>query len=72
MADSKQILNVGIVGAGYWATSAHIPGILQHPGAHLRAVQNRAQRKAEQIAHDFGADLAFDQYQDLILADHID
>ena len=72
MADTKKILNIGVIGAGYWATSAHIPGIIQHEKAHLRAVQNRTQHKANQIAKDFGADLSFDQYQQLVLADNMD
>lgn len=72
MADTKDQLNIGVIGAGSWATSAHIPGIIQHKKARLRAVQNRTQSKAMQIAKDFGADLAFDNYQALVLADQVD
>lgn len=72
MVNKTDLLNIGIIGAGYWATSAHIPGIIQHKRAHLRAVQNRTQRKAVQIAKDFGADFAFDNYQALVLADNMD
>ncbi len=72
MGRSESRLNVGVIGAGYWATSAHIPGILQHKRAHLRAVQNRSMKKASQIAKDFGADLAFDNYRDLVLHGKVD
>ncbi|RPJ32840.1 MAG: gfo/Idh/MocA family oxidoreductase [Verrucomicrobiaceae bacterium] len=47
--------NIGVVGAGWWATYAHIPAILSHPGAKLIAVQSRDRAKAEKIARDFNA-----------------
>lgn len=72
MINKNNQLNVGVIGAGWWATSAHIPGIIQHEKAHLRAVQNRTKSKAIKIAKDFGADLAFDDYRELVLAENLD
>lgn len=72
MINTADQLNVGVIGAGSWATSAHIPGIIRHERAHLRAVQNRTQSKAERVAKDFGADLAFDNYEELVLAENLD
>jgi len=72
MPDKKNKLNVGVIGAGWWATSSHIPGIIQHERACLRAVQSRKKSKAKQVATHFGADLFFDDYQQLILAENID
>ena len=72
MVSKNNQLNVGVIGAGWWATSAHIPGIVQHERAHLRAVQNREKSKAMKIAKDFGADLAFDDYRELVLAENLD
>ncbi|MFC2175831.1 Gfo/Idh/MocA family protein [Bacteroidota bacterium] len=65
-------LNVGVIGAGWWATFAHVPGINQHKSAHLRAVQSRTMSKAAKVAEDFGAELAFDDYKALVLADNLD
>ena len=48
-------LQVGVIGAGYWATYAHIPAILAHPRAELLAVQSRSQAKADKVAKDFHA-----------------
>ncbi|HWF18022.1 MAG TPA: Gfo/Idh/MocA family oxidoreductase [Verrucomicrobiae bacterium] len=48
-------VRIGIVGAGWWATSAHIPAVKSHPDAELVAVQSREKAKAERIARDFGA-----------------
>lgn len=72
MADNFKKLNIGVIGAGSWATSAHIPGIIQHEKAHLRAVQNRTKSKAMQIAADFNADLAFDDYKEMVLTGAVD
>lgn len=48
-------IRVGVIGAGWWATSAHLPAIKSHPRAKLIAVQSRERAKAEKIARDFGA-----------------
>lgn len=66
MGDKKK-LNVGVIGAGWWATSAHIPGIVQHPDANLFAVQNRTKEKSKKVAKDFDADFAYDDYKELVL-----
>ncbi len=44
-----------MIGAGWWATTAHIPAVKSHPDAELVAVQNRDRNKAKKIARDFGA-----------------
>src|SRR6266567_3901637 len=48
-------VRIGIIGAGWWATSVHIPAVKSHPDAELLAVQSRERAKAEKIARDFGA-----------------
>ncbi len=54
----KSNVRIGVMGAGWWATFAHIPAILGHPRASLLAVQSRDRAKAEKIARDFGAEHA--------------
>lgn len=71
MRDKNQ-LNVGVIGAGWWATSAHIPGIVQHPRANLFAVQNRTQKKAKKVAKDFNADFSYEDYKELVLNRELD
>lgn len=72
MANAMRQLNIGVVGAGWWATSAHIPGILNHERARLYAVQNRTRAKARRVAADFGAPHAFEDYRELIELDNLD
>jgi predicted dehydrogenase len=47
-------VGIGMIGAGWWATFAHIPAVKSHPNAELVAVQSRERAKAEKIARDFG------------------
>lgn len=69
---SQDKLAIGVIGAGWWATSAHIPGIIQNEKAQLKAVQNRTKDKAAKIAGDFGVELAFDDYKKLVLTAGVD
>jgi predicted dehydrogenase len=58
-------IGIGIIGAGWWATSAHIPAIKSHPDAELLAVQSRKKTKAEKIARDFGAKHAVTEIEEM-------
>ncbi len=59
-------VRVGVIGAGWWATFAHIPAVRSHPEAELVAVQSRARAKAEKIARDFGAKHACTDVEELL------
>ncbi|PWU16942.1 MAG: hypothetical protein C5B50_12345 [Verrucomicrobia bacterium] len=63
---------IGVIGAGWWATTAHIPAIKSHPGAELVAVQSREQAKADAIARDFGAKHACTALEDLLAIPDLD
>jgi predicted dehydrogenase len=43
------------LGAGWWATFAHLPALKSRPEVELVAVQSRERASAERIARDFGA-----------------
>lgn len=65
-------VRIGIIGAGWWATSAHIPAIKSHPGAELIAVQSREREKAERIARDFGAKYPCTSVEELLALKDLD
>ncbi len=67
-----QILNVGIIGAGWWATFAHLPAIQKHPRARVIAVQCRSQEKADRVARDFDVPHAFAEPEALLDAPELD
>ena len=37
----SDIVNCGVIGAGWWSTTAHLPALREHPKARLVAVQKR-------------------------------
>ena len=39
-------IKCGVIGAGWWATFAHIPALLGHPDAELIAIQNNDPHEA--------------------------
>ena len=63
---------IGVMGAGWWATSAHIPAIKAHPGAELLAVQSREKAKAVRIARDFGARHACTRIEEMLALKNLD
>jgi predicted dehydrogenase len=65
-------VRIGIIGAGWWATFAHIPALKSHPDAELVAVQSRERAKVERIARDFGARRACTSLDELLARDDLD
>ncbi len=51
-------IKCGVIGAGWWATYAHIPALLAHPAAELVAIQTRERKDALKVADDFGIPMA--------------
>lgn len=51
MADK---IKCGVLGAGWWATFAHIPALLACPRAELVAIENNDREQVRQVAADFG------------------
>lgn len=47
-------IKCGVLGAGWWATFAHIPALLSHPRAELVAIQKNDRNQARKVAADFG------------------
>lgn len=62
----------GVIGAGWWATFAHIPTLQRHPNAELVAIQTGDPREAEKIAADFCIPRAFTRTTDLLAMDDIE
>jgi predicted dehydrogenase len=65
-------IRMGVIGAGWWATFAHIPAVKSHPEAELVAVQSREKAKAEKIARDFGAKHACTSVEEILALKNLD
>jgi len=71
-SSAMKTVHLGVIGAGWWATSAHIPAIKSHSQAELIAVQSRERAKAERIARDFGAKHACVSVDELLTVKGLD
>jgi predicted dehydrogenase len=58
-----------VIGAGWWATTAHIPALKGHPDAELVAVQNPDRATAERVARDFEVPHACTTMDELLAVD---
>ena len=54
MNPNDQPLDVGVIGAGWWAAEAHLPAIAAHPRARLAGMQTRDTAKADKLRAAFG------------------
>ena len=62
----KEILNCGVLGAGWWATTAHLPALVANPRARVLAVQTRSREGAEKIARDFKVEHAVTSVEEMV------
>lgn len=58
-----------VLGAGWWATYAHIPALLAHPAADLVALQKRDRAAAGKVARDFGVPHACTSIEEVLALD---
>lgn len=61
----------GVIGAGWWATFAHIPALQGHPDAELVAIQNDNLQEAQKISEDFGVAIACTTVGELLAIEDI-
>jgi len=62
----------GVLGAGWWGTFAHIPGIIGHPQAELVAIQSRNADEARKVAEAFGVCHACQTDDELLAIEDLD
>jgi len=65
-------IQCGVIGAGWWATFAHIPALLDHSNAELIAIQNDNPQQAQKIATDFNIPHACSTAEELLAIEGIE
>ncbi len=65
-------LRVGIVGAGRWAASAHLPGYARSPHSKVVAICDLNEDLAKQRAGEFGIPDVYTKYEEMFGRDDID
>lgn len=72
MTPTSAKIRCGVIGAGWWATYAHIPALLEHPDADLVAVQSQHLKDARKVAKDFGIPRSYASAKDLLSKEGLD
>jgi predicted dehydrogenase len=65
-------IRCGVIGAGWWGTTAHLPALRDHPLSEIVAVQTADAGEAKRIADDFGAPGAFTSHEELLATPGLD
>jgi predicted dehydrogenase len=70
MATDK--VRCAVIGAGWWATTAHIPALKNNPDAELVAVQSLTLEAAQKVAKDFDVPHACVTVEEVLAIDGLD
>lgn len=65
----KQQIRVGVIGAGSWAISSHLPNFLAQPNVELVAVARHGAEQLQRVKDDFGFQIASENYEDVLAQD---
>ncbi|MGQ9631415.1 MAG: bi-domain-containing oxidoreductase [bacterium] len=68
----KEVINVGVIGAGGFAQGFHLPNLKKIEGYNLRAVVTATPVNAKNIARKFGAEYATTDYREVLADKDID
>jgi predicted dehydrogenase len=65
-------IKCGVIGAGWWATFAHIPALLSDPRVELLAIQKSDREAAQKVAADFGVPCHCTSAEDLLSLERLE
>ena len=63
---------IGVVGAGWWSTRAHLPAVVNNPDAELVALADPVDAKRERAASVFGPQRCYRSHREMLDAETLD
>lgn len=63
---------IGVVGAGWWSTRAHLPAIVANPEAELAAIAERVDEKRERAVSAFGPAASYPDHRAMLESEDLD
>ena len=63
---------IGVVGTGWWATEAHIPGLIEHPRAEVPALCDLDVERASRAAEHYGVAAVYDDLDRMLARESLD
>jgi predicted dehydrogenase len=65
-------LRIGVIGAGWWATDHHIPGVLSYPDAELAAVCDPHEGRLEAAGKAYSIPHTYQDYREMLAKQALD
>ena len=65
-------VQLGVIGAGWWATEAHIPGILAHPNSRLVALCDPHAGRLAEAASAYNIKKTYSDYREMLEREELD
>src|SRR4051794_31825574 len=59
-------VRLGVIGAGSWSVSSHLPNLASHDDVEFVAVARKGPELLAKIKHDFGFRVASEDYRDVL------
>jgi predicted dehydrogenase len=69
MADKKRI---GVIGAGWWSTDYHLPGLLSHPDAEVAAICDRDPARLKAAAQAYNIAATYADHAEMLAKESLD
>jgi len=69
---SSKKARIGVIGTGWWATTAHIPALLENPDAELAALCDRSPEALARATAAFGPLATYTDVRDMLAAARLD
>lgn len=69
---STQKARIAVIGAGWWATTAHIPAVQEHPQAELVALCDRDPQKVAAAAAAYGVTTTYTELDAMLAQEAVD
>ena len=66
------VARIGIVGAGWWSTRAHLPAIVAHPDADLPAIADPIDEKRDRAASVFHPQRVYTGHREMLEHEALD
>jgi predicted dehydrogenase len=67
-----QKARIGIIGTGWWATEAHIPGVLEYPDAELVAICDTDPARLQTAAQAYGVEQTYSDFHEMVRREELD
>jgi predicted dehydrogenase len=70
--ENTNVARIGVIGAGWWSTYAHIPALLSDPRAKLMAIADSSSTRLGEVAAKYGVHRTYTDYRRMLELETLD